>query len=423
MKNVISAIVISLFVLFTIGQTSLNLKKTLEKGMLKVGAEILIENNFDILAGKNVGLITNHTAMVGNQHIADYLHESEEVNLVTLFAPEHGIRGDARGHINDETDKKTGLPVYSLHGETYKPSAEMLKGIDVLVFDIQDIGPRFYTYISTMGRSMEAAAENGIEFVILDRPNPIGGELVEGFVREEGFQSNVGYYQIPVTHGLTVGELAIMAKEERMLKGTENLDLNVVEMENWQRDMLWPELGREWIFPSPNIPNFETALVYPGACFFEGTTISEGRGTLDPFILIGAPWADGPKLADELNSRNLPGLKFSAASFTPRSITDKGMAVDPKLKGINLQGVRYIITDMHVVRPVEAGIHVLQAFYKHATSEEREEFFRKERLARLAGTNRLYEMISNNSSATEIIKSWKNELKEYDDIRNQYFLY
>lgn len=404
-------------------QSSSDLQTAADQGMVKMGAEVLVANNFDILAGKNVGLITNHTAVVEDRHLADYLHESEQVNLVALFAPEHGIRGNTRGRITDETDEKTGLPIYSLHGETYKPTAEMLENVDVLVFDIQDIGPRFYTYISTMGRSMEAAAEYDIEFVVLDRPNPLGGELVEGFVREDGFQSNVGYYPIPVTHGLTVGEIAVMAKEEGMLEGTEDLELHVVEMENWMRSQLFSELGREWIFPSPNIPNFETALIYPGACFFEGTTISEGRGTFEPFILLGAPWGDGQELAAELNSRNLPGLKFVPAFYTPRSVTDRGMAASPKLEGVNLEGIRYVITDMYAVRPVEAGIHILEAFYRQAPQEEKENFFRENRLSRLAGTERLYDMLVNGSSADDIITSWQQELNEYDQMRRNYFLY
>lgn len=423
MRYSIPAFIVVLASLLMGCQSQADTRQNSNRDMIKMGAEVLVSNNFDILSGKNVGLITNHTAMVEDRHIADYLHESEEVNLTALFAPEHGIRGNARGRIADETDEKTGLPIYSLHGETYKPTAEMLEGVDVLVFDVQDIGPRFYTYISTMGRSMEAAAEHDIEFVVLDRPNPLGGELVEGFVREDGLQSNVGYYPIPVTHGLTVGEIAIMAKEEGMLEGADNLDLTVVEMENWRRSDLFPELGREWIFPSPNIPNFETALIYPGACFFEGTTISEGRGTFEPFILLGAPWADAKALAEELNSRNLPGLRFAPAAYTPRSVTDRGMAASPKLEGVNLQGIRYIITDMYDVRPVEAGVHILQAFYQQASEEEKDNFFREGRLERLAGTNRLYQMLVDGQTADEIIASWQNELNEYDQMRRSYFLY
>jgi uncharacterized protein YbbC (DUF1343 family) len=208
-----------------------------------------------------------------------------------------------------------------------------------------------------------------------------------------------------------------------MLEGVENLDLHVIEMENWDRSTLWPDLGLDWNPPSPNIPDFETALVYPGACFFEGTTISEGRGTMEPFILIGAPWADGEQLAEDLNARNLPGLHFEPVVFTPESITYRGMAANPKLQGVELQGIRYVITDKYAVRPVEAGIHVLHAFYHHAPEQEKPVFFRKGRLDLLAATERLYEMIVDGSSPGELIASWNDELQEYDVLRSRYFLY
>lgn len=390
---------------------------------LKTGAEKLIENEFGYLVGKNVGIITNHTATVDGEHIADILHEAEEVNVVSLFGPEHGIRGDAPAgdKIDFEIDENTGLPVHSLYGDIRKPTSEMLEGIDVLIFDIQDIGPRFYTYISTMGLGMEAAAEMGISYMVLDRPNPLGGELVEGHVREDGFESFVGYYPIPVTHGLTIGELAIMAKEEGWLEGVENLDLHIVQMENWNRDQLWPELGLDWNPPSPNIPDFETALIYPGACYFEGLSVSEGRGTTEPFILLGAPWADGEVLADDLNARNLPGLRFEPATFTPEVIPH--MATRPKHRGVELQGIRYVVTDMHTVRPVEAGMHVIHAFFQQAPDDEIEDFFTKERIGRLAGTDRVYNMFRDGATAEEVISSWQEELAEYDTMRRQYHLY
>jgi uncharacterized protein YbbC (DUF1343 family) len=240
-------------------------------------------------------------------------------------------------------------------------------------------------------------------------------------VRDEGYDSFVGFYPIPVTHGLTVGELAIMAKEARMIEDIENLDLHVVELEGWTRDMLWTDYGSDWVRPSPNIPDFETALIYPGACFFEGTTASEGRGTREPFILLGAPWADSNALAEDLNQRNLPGLLFQPASFTPESLP--GMSPSPKHLGTELGGIRYEVTDASAVRPVEAGIHVLHAFYSHADQEQKRDFFRKERMDRLAGTGRLVEMLEAGHSADEIIASWQQELAEYDQLRRQYHLY
>lgn len=394
-----------------------------ESDFTKTGADVLVEQNFEPLQGRNVGIITNHTATSGGRHIADLIHENEEINVVALFGPEHGIRGDARGRIDFETDESTGLPVHSLFGDVRKPTPEMLEGIDMLVFDIQDIGPRFYTYISTMGMAMEAAAEQDISFMVLDRPNPIGGELIEGFVKEDGFESFVAYYPIPVTHGLTIGELAIMAKEEGMLKGVENLDLHVIELVNWKRKSHWPDLEVDWNPPSPNIPDFETALIYPGACFFEGTSISEGRGTMEPFILIGAPWGAAEQLAEELNSYNLPGLEFEPEIFTPESITYKGMAASPKLEGVELQGIRYIITDEFSVRPVEAGIHVLHTFYHQAPDDKKQDFFRKGKLDQLAATERLYNMIVDGATPEEIIASWQDELKDFGELRKQYLLY
>ncbi len=388
---------------------------------LKTGAELMVASNFEMLKGKNVGVVTNHSAMVGGRHLVDLLHESEDVNLVVLFGPEHGIRGDDVGLISDAVDEKTGLPVFSLYGDIRKPTPAMLEGVDVLVFDIQDIGPRFYTYITTMALTMEAAAENGISYVVLDRPNPIGGYLIEGFVRDEDQYSFVGPFRIPVTHGMTVGELAYMVKAEGMVDGIQNLDLTVVQMEGWDRNKLWTEFNLGWIKPSPNIPDFETALIYPGACFFEGLTASEGRGTQEPFILLGAPWIDSQALVDDLNSRNLPGLSFEPATFTPVPLT--GMTRNPKFNGQEIYGVRYVVTDPYAVRPVEAGIHMVQAFYAHTAEAERTNFFRTEVMTRLAGTPRLQNMILEGKTAEDIIASWQEELNAFAEIRGKHLLY
>ena len=387
------------------------------------GAEVLADENFESLAGQRVGLITNHTATVGEAHIADLLHETDRVDLVALYGPEHGIRGEAPAgeHIEDEVDEQTGLPVYSLYGETRRPTPEMLEGVDVLVFDIQDVGPRFYTYISTMGMAMEAAAEHDIRFVVLDRPNPLGGISVEGFIREEEFDSFVGYYPIAITHGLTIGELATMAQAEGMLEGAEDLDLSVVELRNWERTQNWNDLGREWNPPSPNIPNVETAMIYPGTCFFEGTTASEGRGTPEPFLFVGAPWADSELIAQTLNDYDLPGIRFEAAMHIPETIPL--VASDPKHEGEEVHGVRHVITDERTLRPVETGIYVLHTFYHHAPEEEREEFLNERWLNLLSGTDRLYNMLVDGASPDEIVNSWTGELASYMQTRQQYLRY
>ena len=390
---------------------------------IMTGAERLVEQDFGVIDGMRVGLITNHTAVVGDRHLADILHEAENVELVALYGPEHGIRGDADAgaRIDDMVDEQTGVPVFSLYGQTRKPTPEMLEGLDALIFDIQDIGPRFYTYISTMGLAMEAAAEHDLRFVVLDRINPLGGNLVEGFVLEPGFESFVGQFPIPVTHGMTVGELALMVRGEEFMEGVSALDLHVVEVRGWTRDVLWSDTGMEWIPPSPNIPDFETALVYPGSCYFEATNASEGRGTYEPFLQVGAPWADGEQLATMLNDRNLPGLRFEAVTFTPESI--QGMSSRPKLLGEELQGVKYIVDDPHAVVPVAAGMHVLEAFYASVPDEQRDELFNRARFGRLGGTDRLYDMLTAGATAEEVIAAWEDEVAAFRELRSLYLIY
>ena len=395
-----------------------------DSALVRTGAEMLAERGFDVLQGRRVGLVVNHTAMVDSVHLIDLVHEAEGVNLSVLFGPEHGIRGtaDAGAKIEHGRDSETGAPIFSLYGETRKPTSDMLKDVDVLVFDIQDIGARFYTYISTMGLAMQAAAENDVAFLVLDRPNPLGGDLVAGFLLEPEHTSFVGQFNIPMVHGLTVGELARMIKGEALIEGLENLQLDVIPMEGWQRDMRWPETGLPWIAPSPNIPDFETALIYPGAVLFEATSASEGRGTREPFKKIGAPWADGSALAADLNERKLPGVRFEAIDFTPRSI--EGMAANPKLKDEALQGVGYVLTDAESFMPVEAGIHVMDAFFKQAQEKGIPDLIsRPEWLARLSGTDRLLEMMKAGSPPAEIAAAWQAEVDEFRQRRKKYLLY
>lgn len=393
------------------------------QGPVRTGAFVLVDDDFAPLRGRRVGLVVNHTALVDTTHVVDLFHASPHVELGALFGPEHGLRGtaDAGEEVSDGRDSRTGVPIYSLYGETRKPTPAMLENIDVLVFDIQDIGARFYTYISTMGLAMQAAAEAGIPFVVLDRPNPIGGTLVSGFVREPAYESFVGQYPIPVAHGLTVGELAQMIRGEGYLDGLETLELTVIPMEGWERTMLWPETGLPWVPPSPNIPDFETALVYPGACFFEGTRASEGRGTGEPFKLLGAPWADSRALADTLNARGLPGVRFEAATFTPRPMP--GMSSNPKLAGEALQGIHYVVTDAAAFRPVDTGIHALHAFYHQAPPTARRTFFNRDWLAKLAGTDRLYELLTAGASPETIVAAWQEDVETFRERREPYLIY
>jgi uncharacterized protein YbbC (DUF1343 family) len=390
---------------------------------VRTGAQVLADQDFDRLSGQRVGLIVNHTARIDTVHLIDALHAAPDVTLAALFGPEHGLRGtaDAGEKISDGVDDRTGAPVYSLYGQTRKPTPKMLDGLDVLVFDIQDVGARFYTYISTMGLAMQAAAEADLPFVVLDRPNPLGGALVSGFVLEPAQTSFVGQYPIPVMHGMTVGELAQMIQGEGWLSGLEELDLTVVPVEGWQRGQLWPATGLPWIPPSPNIPDVETAFVYPGTCFFEATGASEGRGTREPFRLLGAPWADSQALADTLTARNLPGVRFTPAQFTPDSI--EGMASNPKLEGVALGGIRLHVTAPPTYRPVATGIHVLHAFYQQAQRRGEAFVTRPEWMDKLAGTERLRALLTTGASPEVIIATWQDEIDAFEQRRTPYLLY
>lgn len=390
---------------------------------VQTGAEMLATYNFELLRGKKVGLITNHTATVNGQHIIDLLYHAPGVKLTTLFGPEHGIRGlaDAGAAVTNGKDPQTNLPVYSLYGATKKPTAQMLKEVDILVFDIQDIGARFYTYISTMALAMQAAAEHNIPFLVLDRPNPLGGMRVSGFMLEPNMTSFVGQVAIPVQHGMTVGELAQMIRGENLMPGLASLQLTVVKLNGWYRTMLWEETQLPWIRTSPNIPDVETAYLYPGMCFFEGTSLSEGRGTMLPFKNVGATWANAQQLATALNAKRLPGVSFEATQFVPKSIPN--MATSPKLKGKKVYGVKLTVTNPLSLQPVEVGIHTLAAFYTQATSTLRKTFFLRDFMGKLAGTNRLIEMLEAGKSPEQIIRSWQQELATFQQKRVPYLLY
>ncbi|GAB5517803.1 MAG: DUF1343 domain-containing protein [Rhodothermales bacterium] len=372
-----------------------------------------------MLRGKRVGLITNHTGRVDTLHLADALHEAEGVTLAALFGPEHGLRGDADAgeKVDDGIDDATGAPIYSLYGQTRKPTPAMLTDVDVLVFDIQDIGARFYTYISTMGYAMQAAAEAGLPFVVFDRPNPLGGDLVEGWTLEPEHTSFVGAYPIPVVHGLTVGELAQMIQGEGWLDGLETLDLTVVPMTGWSRPMRWLDTGLPWIATSPNIPDFETAQIYAGTCFFEGTTASEGRGTETPFLLVGAPDAPHAAIATSLNAEALSGVSFQAEAFMPRSI--EGMSSNPKLKNKTVNGVRLQVTDPASLQPVAVGVHTLHAFYQ----AQPDDFLKADWLAKLAGTTQLRTMLAQNATPDAIVASWADDVGRFEALRTPYLTY
>ncbi|MFC2947296.1 exo-beta-N-acetylmuramidase NamZ family protein [Virgibacillus sediminis] len=382
----------------------------------KLGVEVLLDEQKDLLDGKRVGLITNPTGVDQDLNsIVDLLHNDPDVELTALYGPEHGVRGSAQAgeYVEFYIDEETGLPVYSLYGQTRKPTADMLDNVDVLLFDIQDVGTRFYTYIYTMAYAMEAAEENGKEFIVLDRPNPLGGQKVEGPVLEEEYASFVGNYPIPLRHGMTVGELAKLFNDEFKI----GADLTVVEMSGWKRNMYYDQTSLEFVLPSPNMPTFDTALVYPGAALIEGTNVSEGRGTTKPFELIGAPFVNSTELAETLNSLNLPGVTFRAASFSPSF---------SKHSGTLSHGVEIHVTNKQPFQPVTTGLHIVKTLHDLYPDDFE---FRAENSAgisffdNLIGNGWIRQDIEDGKSVKEIEKKWEDELAKFKQVRKQHLIY
>lgn len=370
------------------------------------GIDVLKKQNFNILKGKKIGLVTNHTGKDrdGNTTI-DLLAKADGVTLVTLFSPEHGIRGEKDEKVGDGKDEKTGLPVYSLYGERRKPTPEQLKGLDAVVYDIQDIGCRFYTYISTLKLCLEAANEAGIPLIVLDRPNPIGGIRVEGPMLDPGRESFVGTHALPLRHGLTVGELARLFAADTKRDST----LTIVKCEGWTRGATYEQTGLPWRNPSPNMRHLTAALLYPGVGILETTNISVGRGTERPFEWIGAPWMNGNAFAEAMNKHNLPGVKFVPVSRTP-------VAPYPhkdKLCG----GVDIIVTDWNAVEPVRTGL--LLATTLKATCKEWE----PRRLDTLLIHKKTFDGIVAGKSAAELERAWQAELDRFKARRQAVLLY
>lgn len=383
---------------------------------LELGVDVLLNEHLDDLDGKNVGLITNPTGVDQNLNsIVDFLNQNDKVNLVALYGPEHGVRGGAQAgeKVDYYTDERTGLPVYSLYGDTKKPTPEMLEDVDVLLFDIQDVGARFYTYIYTMAYAMEAVAENDIEMMVLDRPNPISGGNVQGPVLDEDYASFVGMYPIPLQHGMTVGELAKLFNEEFNI----HADLKVVKMRGWDRSMYYDDSTLPWVMPSPNMPTLDSAIVYPGVALLEGTNISEGRGTTKPFELIGAPFIDGEDLAENLSEADLPGVRFRSAYFTPESSKHAG-----ELSG----GVEIYVTDRDNYESVRTGLTIVKAVHDMYPDDFQ---FRTEDSSgisffdQLIGNGWVRKKIEEGASVEEITNEWETELDDFKETRREYLLY
>jgi uncharacterized protein YbbC (DUF1343 family) len=382
---------------------------------LKLGLDVFLEQHTHLFKGKRIGLVTNLTGV--NRNLVptiDLFHEHPDLRLTALYGPEHGIRGDAKEgeEIASSTDPYTGLPVYSLYGETKKPTPEMLEPVDVVVFDLQDIGSRYYTYIYTMAYVMEACGELGKDFVVLDRPNPIGGNAMEGNLLEPELKSFVGLFPIPNRHGLTIGELALLYKHEFGIQ----CNVTVIQMEDWTRDMYFDQTGLFWVPPSPNSTGVDMSILYPGTCLVEGTNLSEGRGTTRPFEFIGAPYVDGYSLAKTYNQRNVPGVIARPISFVPTY---------QKHLGARCEGVQLHVVDRHILNSLKAGLVLLETVAELYPSDfafreapvNGNGFFEL-----LAGTKDLREKILD-SKTNEFLEVCEPQLEKFQGQIKPYLLY
>jgi uncharacterized protein YbbC (DUF1343 family) len=407
-----------------------------QKVRTKPGIEVLLEKRLDLLRGKRVGLITNPSGVDSRLRSSiDLLRAAAGVELVALYGPEHGVRGDAQAgeYVPFYKDSASGLPVFSLYGPTMKPPAGMLtdidaymrsfdtshrdkklepgmtKGLDVLLFDIQDVGTRVYTYQATLAYALQACAESGLELIVLDRPNPIGGQVLEGPILEyPKFSSFVGLYAYPLRHGLTIGELALLFNDKFLEKRAR---LTVVPMEGWSRASYFEATGLPWVPPSPNIPTVDTAVVYPGQVFIEGTNVSEGRGTSKPFEFFGATWIDGHALAARLNGLGLPGVAFREQWFTP---------VFSKFKGELCGGCQLHVTDRAAYHPLETTLHVLAALRELYPKDFA---FHPDYFDKIMGTDKVRLALEKGTPVAEIAASWKTGLAAFETLRKPYLLY
>lgn len=392
-----------------------------QKIRIQTGIEVLKSENFKCLEGKRVGLITNPTGVDNNlKSDIDILHEAPNVNLVALYGPEHGVRGNihAGQSVGGDIDRATGLPVYSLYGKTRKATSEMLKNVDVLVYDIQDIGCRSFTYISTMGLAMEAAAENNKEFIVLDRPNPLGGNRVEGCLAEDGFHSFVSQYKIPYIYGLTCGELAMMLNGEQMLGNGKKCNLKVIKMRGWKRKMNYMSTGLQWIPSSPHIPHAETAFYYPvSGILGEFSYMSIGVGYTIPFEMFAAPWVNAGELAKRLNDKKLPGVKFRPIYAIPFYATDKGQ---------NIEGVQVHITDYDKVSLTEIQFLVMQEVASLYPDKAVFDVADRKRFAmfdNVCGTSKIRELFGKNNRWSDVRQYWNKDVDGFKKTSRKYYLY
>ncbi len=389
--------------------------------IIKNGLEVLRQKGYKPLQGQRVGLLTNPSAVDKDLHSTyEVLCHNDQVNIVALFAPEHGFVG-ALGdgeHFESRIDPKTQLPVHSLYGDTLRPTADMLKDVDVIVCDIQDIGVRYYTFTWTISHMLEAAGEHGVTIVILDRPNPLGGKLIYGPPLSEEFSSLVGRYPVPVIHGMTLGEIIWMINETwnpRLAR------LSIISCEHWERDQRWEKTGLTWVPPSPNMPHLQTLQHYPGACLLEGTNISEGRGTTLPFEIAGAPWIDGPKLAKHLNAQDWVddcGVRFRPHVFRPSQ---------SKYVGEQCQGVQAHVMDFDAWNPIKAWLNVIamirELYPNNFQWTPKNPQTGYSHFDRLVGSRNIREAIENGTSIGTLVPDWLVAAAQFKESRKPFLLY
>jgi uncharacterized protein YbbC (DUF1343 family) len=417
MKYIKKLIILVISILFPVLTSPLSAQKP----VVETGVETLVDSKFEVLKGKNTGLITNPTGVDHNlRSTIDILFSAKDVNLVALFSPEHGVRGDfaAGEKVGTTIDPLTNLPVNSLYGKTRKPTAEMLKGIDILVYDVQDIGSRSYTYISTLGLAMEAAAENNIEFVVLDRPNPLGGIRMEGPVTLPEFTSFVSQFPIPYVHGMTVGELSVFLNEEGLLKNKVKCKLNVIKMKGWKRSMYFEDTALPWVPSSPHIPQVQSTIFYPATGILgELYVLSIGVGYTLPFQLVAAEWINADSLSQNLNALNLPGIIFRPVHYKPYYSVSAGKIV---------HGVQVHIIDIQKAPLALIQFYILQESHKLWPDKDPFSLCEKSRLDmfdKVCGTDKVRIEFTKKFSVESILDIWNKDIPAFRKKAEMYFLY
>ena len=377
------------------------------QGKVKLGIDVLAENNFSIIKNKKVGLIINHTSINSNwRSTIEIIAESNVCEVVAIFTPEHGFDGKLDEYINYGDNLIYNVPVYSLYGETLRPEKKMIRNIDYLIFDILDVGTRFYTYIGTMKYCMEVANENNIGFIVLDRPNPINGIDISGpMLKNINVFGLAGVHNLPIRHGMTTGELALLFKADEKMQ----LNLNIIKMEGWKREMWFDETGIPWVNPSPNIRNMNQASLYPGLGLFERLNVANKRGLPSPFEMIGAPWINAYDFVNSLNKYNLSGVNFTPIKFSPE---------EHKYSNELCEGIYITITDREKLEPVKLGFIIIITLYKMYPEE-----FDINKLWHITRSKGLIQEIKNDPSIAELIRYWNNDLDIFRNKRAQYLLY